>query len=153
MNSFLLSENYRLEVHWSKVEYTNDGISNILGCYFSGPALKDASELNKSDHINLDFSTQYIIFVPNFYVAKLSWDGVRYEGDRIYVDNVIFENKHLNSVPKLGNSDYLVLDTSAHDTNKMFVKTLNMTTFNMPLSYKSFLIKNDGTYLDFKVIK
>ncbi len=68
MSKFLISERYRLEVHWKKVIYEREGVCNLKGAYFSGPALSDAEEVQSNDEILLDFYSQYIVLVKNVYV-------------------------------------------------------------------------------------
>jgi hypothetical protein len=120
MDKFLLSERYRLELHWSTVEYINPGQCDLKGAYFSGPALQDAVELNNNDSIMLDFFTQYLVLVNDVYVAKFSWGEVIYNKDNtISLKNAkITHDTELNRVPKLENRDYLVIDTSDHEAAK-----------------------------------
>jgi hypothetical protein len=142
MNDFILSEMYRLELRWSYVEYTHEGICNLHRSYFSGPALSDAIRLNDEDHIMLDFVKQYSIIVSNVYVAKLSWRGVVYNNDgsiAIYNAN-ISNDSELNNVPKLNNTDYIVIDTSGHDVGNH--------PFN--LLYKSYVVNEDSLLYDFR---
>ena len=139
MNKFLISEKYRLEIHWQKVIYEKDGLSRLEGCYLSGPVIKDVDQMNAPDSIKLDFTNQYRVFVPNFYIATLSWAGVEHKSDRIYLDTVLLKNKFLNSVPKLNDDDYLVVDTKNHEDEKHLYNYL----------YPTYLIKSSGERYNF----
>jgi hypothetical protein len=115
-------DQYRLELHWEKVNY-KDEIAILQGAYFSGPVLKNAQKLNEKDEMTLDTSKQYFVFVPHFYIAKLEWDGINYIGDKIYLKSARITNKYINSLPKLKNSDYFVIDTFNHEelTHPFFI--------------------------------
>ena len=136
---FRIAEQYRLEVHWEKAIYEKDGIAKLEGCYLSGPAIKEVAHMSEGDTIVLDFATQYIVFVKYYYVAKLSWVGVNHLLDKIYLSGVTLSNRHLNSVPKLNDNDYIVIDTKDHENAK----------HQMSLTYKSYLIKSDGEMHNF----
>ena len=140
---FSISEKYRLELHWSKVKYNRDQIATLDGCYFSGPVLREVWQLNQKDYIDLDFAGQYIIFVDSYYVARLSWNSVNHTPDKIFLGKVALKNLNLNSVPKLNNNDYIVIDTQDHEDYKH--------KFNMV--YPSYLIRDDGQQYDFKEMK
>lgn len=120
MVKFTLSERYRLELHWSNASYTQDGICALGGTYFSGAALMDAQKLNNNDYIMLDFFHQYIVVTNNVYVAKLSWDGVVYNEDNTITlrNAMITHETELNRVPKLLDTDYLIIDTEGHDASE-----------------------------------
>ena len=90
---FRISEKYRLEIHWNKIVYDQEGIAKLEGCYLSGPALKEVEEINQKDHIDLDFTKQYIVFVPSYYVARLSWNGARQTPNRIYLKDLICNHR------------------------------------------------------------
>lgn len=136
---FRISEKYRLEIHWNKAIYEKGGVAKLEGCYLSGPAIKEVAQMNESDRIVLDFSTQYMVFVKYYYVAKLSWNGVNQAVDKIYLSNVTLSNRYLNSVPKLNDTDYIVIDTKDHEDAK----------HQMSMSYKSYLIRSDGELYNF----
>lgn len=136
---FRISEKYRLEVHWNKIIYEEDGIAKLEGCYLSGPAVKEVAQMNESDSIILDFATQYVIFVKYYYVAKLLWSGVNRSVDKIYLSNVTLSNRYINSVPQLNNNDYIVIDTKDHEDAK----------HQMSMNYKSYLIRSDGELYNF----
>ena len=114
---FLLSERYRLELHWDKIERPGKGLMLVKGAYFSGPALANAEKINDNDHITLDFCSQMIILVKNVYTAQLSWGQVKYNPDK----TVSLGNARLTYDPKVKNipnpkdSDYIVIDTKGHE--------------------------------------
>ena len=135
MEKFSLIDRYRLELHWKDVIYNVEGICEIVGARFSGPALSEAAKLNESDHIHLDFYSQYIHLVNNVYIGRLEWSGVTYNSDgSINLSNVfITHSSELNRVPKLCNSDYLIIDTKGHDSEEH--------AYNMV--YKTFVVNKD----------
>ena len=45
MEKFSLSERYRLELHWLKVSFNQEGVCKLEGAYFKGPALSDEAGL------------------------------------------------------------------------------------------------------------
>lgn len=137
---FMVSEKFRLEAHWEKVEYKKEGIANITGCYLSGPVLKEVEKLNEKDSIKLDFVNQYVVFVKNFYVAVLSWEGVNYSPDKIFLNNTKLENTDINVVPKLINDDYIVIDTKNHENEK----------HQYYITYPAYLLKHNGMLYDFR---
>lgn len=142
MGRFLLAERYRLELHWDKVIYDNPGECKFVNARFKGPALQDAARLQENDHIMLDFFSQYIIFVKNVYVGKFSWGGVEYNADRSITlkDAKLTHDTELNKVPKLNDTDYLVIDTSGHEEA--------MHQYN--LLYKTYVIDNNSELYNFK---
>jgi len=136
-----LGERYRLELHWKKVNYDRKGLCKLFNAYFSGPALQIAAKMNNDDSINLDFYKQYLILVNNVYVARLSWKEVVYnKNNTITLKNaIISHDTELNRVPKLKNSDYIVIDTEKHEEE----------THNFYMSYDCFVIKEDGQLYNF----
>jgi len=140
---FSVSERFRLELHWSKATYNIDQMALLDGCYFSGPVLKEVWQLNQEDYIDLDFAAQYIIFVDFYYIARLSWKGVSHTPEKIFLSNVVLRNLNLNAVPKLGDEDYIVIDTQSHEDLKHLYT----------LIYPSYLIRKDGTIYDFRSMK
>lgn len=117
MEKFSLSDRYRLELHWSTATYDVDGMCKLIGAKFSGPALSEALKLENNDYIMLDFYSQYLVLVENVYVVKFSWGEVAYEKDgSISMTNTFLTHgTELNKVPKLKDSDYLIIDTSNHE--------------------------------------
>jgi len=138
----LLGERYRLELHWKKAIYEKEGVCDLKGAYFSGPALSDAEEVKSNDKIILDFYSQYIILVKNICVGKLSWGKVTYNKNNTIslADAKISHVTELNKVPKLKNTDYLVIDTSNHE--------MAIHMFN--LMYKTYVVKENGDLYNFK---
>jgi len=140
MGKFRISERYRLELHWSKIERPEDGIMVLKGAYFSGPVLSQALELNDNDSIRLDFCTQYSILVSNYYVADLSWGKVEYSGKIIRLaDAIIKYSLQLDKADNIRDCDYLVMDTANHELN---VHALNML-------YTTYII-NDADLIDYR---
>jgi hypothetical protein len=138
MEKFSLSDRYRLELHWNKAIYEQTGICKLEMAMFSGPVLNEAARLNANDHIMLDFFSQYLYLVKGVYVAKFSWGQVNYNsnGSIGLEDASITHDTELNRVPKLKDTDYLVIDTSNHDVENH--------PFN--LVYKTFVV-NETTNL------
>jgi len=142
MGKFMLSERYRLELHWKKAIYEQEGICKLQDCYFSGPALSiTAEKVKDNDSINLDFYKQYVIFVKNAYVAKLSWGEVVYNKDNTVTlkDARLMHDTELNRVPKLKNSDYIAIDTQKHEA----------ATHHLHLVYESFVVNENGELYKF----
>jgi hypothetical protein len=142
MSKFLISEKYRLELHWKKAKYEHEGVCGLEKAYFSGPALSDAEEILPNDNILLDFYSQYILLVRNVYVGKLSWGAVKYNKNNTVslMDVKITHASELNRVPKLKNNDYLVIDTSNHEAA---VHMFNLT-------YKTYVVSKDGDLYNFR---
>ena len=117
MIKFSLSDRYRLELHWTKAVYEKPGRCRLVGAMFAGPALAEADRLENNDNIMLDFFSQYMVLVDAVYVAKFSWGQVTYSKDgTIKLKNAyITHETELNRVPKLKNSDFLIIDTSNHE--------------------------------------
>jgi hypothetical protein len=117
MDQFSLSERYRLELHWNKTFYEQEGRCKFEGAKFTGPVLNEAARLNDNDHIMIDFFSQYLYLVKGVYVAKFSWGRVNYNNDgSIGLDDAFLtHDTELNRVPKLKDTDYLVIDTSGHE--------------------------------------
>jgi hypothetical protein len=126
---FLLSERYRLELHWKKVLRPKAGIMYLTGAYFSGPALAQADEINSDDTIRLDFCSQLVILIKSVYVADLSWGEVIYNKKGIItLKNVKIEyDPELKGIPNLENKDHLVIDTAGHENEKHLYNLLYPT--------------------------
>lgn len=141
MSKFLLSEKYRLELHWKKAIYEKDGICKLEKAYFSGPALRMAEKIRSHDNINLDFYKQYVVLVKSVYVAKLSWEEVVYNNDgTVTLKNAaLSHDTELNRVPKLKNKDYIVIDTQKHEA----------ATHHLHTVYESFVIDAVGQLYKF----
>jgi len=138
MDKFLLSEMYRLEIHWDGLVF-KDGVCIFTGAMFSGPALSSANKIESNDSIVLDFYSQYIKFVSGVYVGKFSWGEVKYKDENVLLENAILTQAELNSTPKLKNDDYLVIDTLNHEE---IVHAYN------PM-YKTFVVNKESGYYNF----
>ncbi len=142
MNNFLLSEKYRLELHWDDAIYEQEGVCSLKDTYFSGPALSSAAQIVGDQFITLDFCNQYYILARKVYVAKFSWGDVIYNKDgTVILKNAVLSNDVvLNIVPKFNATDYIVVDTAGHEEGE----------HNYNLVYKSYLIKEIGELYDFR---
>jgi len=138
-----LGEKYKLEVHWKKVKYEVDQIALLEGCYFSGPVLNQVLKLNDQDYMDLDFTNQYLIFIDHYYIARLSWNNTEYKSEKIFLGDVKLENINLNTVPKLNNNDYIVVDTKDHEEEK----------HQYSFVYPSYLVRKDSMLYDFRGMK
>lgn len=141
VKEFLLSERFRLELHWKGVGYEQHGICRLKKAYFLGPALSMAAKINPNEFISLDFCEQYFVYAKRIYVAKFSWGEVIYnkDGTVSLLDAVISHNTVLNIVPKINKSDYIVIDTKGHEEEH----------HHYSLVYKAYLVKEDGTLYNF----
>lgn len=121
--------------------YENEGVCKLTEATFSGPALAEALKLNDNDHILLDFFEQYIVLVENVYVAKFSWGEVTYVKDGVILlsNTFITHSTELNKVPKLKDSDYLIIDTSNHE----------VATHPFNLVYRTYVVNEDATLYKF----
>ena len=142
MDKFLLSERYRLELHWTKVLRPKAGVMHLTAAYFSGPALAQAEKINDDDHIPIDFCSQLIVLVKNVYVAKLHWGEVIYNKDgTITLKNARIEyDPELKGIPNLESRDYLVIDTADHETEKH--------PFN--LLYPTYVVNKDSELYNYR---
>lgn len=120
MGKFLLSEKYRLELHWKGVLRPKAGIMFLTDAYFSGPALAQAEKINDDDHIQIDFCSQFIVLVKSVYVAKFLWGEVTYnKNGTIGLKNARIEyDPEVKGIPNLESKDYLVIDTKNHENEK-----------------------------------
>jgi len=137
----MLSERYRLEIHWKKAVYEQDDMCKLEGCYFSGPALQMAAKINNNDNINIDFYKQYVVLVKNVYVARLNWGEVVYnKNNTVTLKNArITHNTEFNKVPKLKDTDYIVIDTKKHEA----------AIHHLHLVYESFVVNENGELYKF----
>lgn len=137
MEKFSLAERYRLEVHWEKALYEQDGVCKLTGAYLSGPALDMAEKINPDDSIEIDFCKQYYLIAKNVYVAELSWKNIVYDTKNKTVsleDTVITHDTELNRVPKLKDTDYFIIDTQNHEAA--------VHAFNV--LYTTYVVNGDG---------
>jgi hypothetical protein len=141
MGKFLLSERFRLELHWKKCIHSKAGEMHFEGAYFSGPVLKQAVELNQNDHIELDFCNQTLVVVHGVYVGTFAWSGVDYKDDKILLKAaMLMYDKKLKNIPKLENTDYLVIDTRNHENEKHNYNTL----------YPTYVVSKGGELYDYR---
>ena len=138
---FSLSEKYRLELHWEKAIYEQEGVCKLVNAYFIGPALTLAEKINDNDYLFLDFYKQYYIIVDNVYVAKLSWGEVVYnkEGTVSLKDTTITHDTELNKVPIFKDADYIIMDTAKHE----------VAVHGFNLLYASYVVNEDGVLYKF----
>lgn len=124
--AFLLSEKYRLEIHWDRVEKDeNYGILYFTNPRFSGPVLKVADKINDIDEIRLDFCSQYTILVKNIYTATFMWEGVIYKDNIIYLKKAVLTyDNDIEGIPTLKDDDYIVIDTRNHENEKHYYNLL-----------------------------
>jgi hypothetical protein len=139
---FLLSERYRLELHWKKALRPKAGKMHLTGAYFQGPALQQADKINNNDSIRLDFCSQLIVLVKNVYVADLKWGEVVYnKNETITLKNARIEyDPSIKGIPNLETKDYLVIDTSGHENEKHL--------FN--LLYPTYVIGKDNEFYNYR---
>lgn len=134
--SFLISEQFKLEIHWENVVYGEQGACFFTNAYLSGPALQIAQKINNNDNILLDLYSQYIVLSKGAYVLPFFWDTVTYSGDgkKVLLENArIVHNEDLTNAPKINSSDYIVIDTSDHRSD----------IHQYSMVYKALLIKED----------
>lgn len=140
--SYLISEKFRLELHWKSVIYSQKGRCEVKDAYFTGPALQIAQRINDKDYILLDLYSQYLILVKGAYVLRFEWEGTSYKNDenKVYLSNCyITHTEDLNLTPKLKPEDYFVIDTSSHESS----------IHKYSLVYKTLLIKEDHSRYKF----
>lgn len=120
MREFMLSERYRLELHWSKVLRPKAGVMYLNDAYLDGPALAQAAKINPNDQIRLDFCPQMVILVRNVYVADLKWGEVVYnKNGTVTLKSARLEyDPKIKGIPNLESKDYLVIDTANHEESK-----------------------------------
>jgi len=137
-----LGEQYRLEIRWKKAVYRIEGACEFEDCYFSGPALAIAQQVQGNEHINLDFCGQYSIITNNVYVARFSWGDVVYNSNNTITlkDAIMAHDVDFHKVPKLNDSDYIVIDTKDHEVD---IHHLNLV-------YKSYVINAQNDLYNFR---
>lgn len=139
---FLLSERFRLELHWRKVLRPKAGTMHLTDAYFSGPALSQADKINDNDTIRLDFCSQLVVLTRAVYVADLRWGEVIYgEDGYIRLKNARIEyDPDLKGIPNLRIKDYLVIDTSGHENEKHMYNLL----------YPTYVVDGDSEIYDYR---
>jgi hypothetical protein len=134
-----LKEHYQLYLEWSKIVYNGD-VAQLEGALFYGPALKRAARLNDVDTIKLDFTEQHEIFVAvaGFYVATLSWRGIKYlRDDVISLDNCTLTHNKAGTLKNLTNDNFFVIDCELHEE---YIHAKYLT-------YQAWVLDNDGNPL------
>ena len=135
---FQLGEKYRLELVWDAVTYI-DNVCIFTNACFQGPVLYFAEKIESNNFMYLDFFKQYFILVDNVYIGKLSWGNVVYEGNKVKLENcVLTHESELHKVPKLENTDILIIDCKQHErethafytTYKTYVSNLDLQVYN-----------------------
>ncbi len=108
---------YRLELHWDSVEIVEDDRAVLKGAYFTGPVLSDAAQINDDDQLTLDMTKQHAILAPkeDYYQAVLKWKGVDYKDDKVFLKEVWLRGKYVNSLEKLENDDWILIDCREHE--------------------------------------
>jgi hypothetical protein len=140
--NFMLSERFRLEIHWNKTTRPEPGLILFEDTYFSGPALAQAEKINNNDNIPLDFCSQYTILIKGVYVAKFHWGEVKYNDNKtISLTNARLEfSPSIKGIPNLSDRDYLVIDTSGHENEKHLYNVL----------YPTYVVNEDSQLYDFR---
>ena len=116
---FLLGEKYRLDLKWNSVIY-NENICYFKNATFSGPAIQFAERVEPNNMMLLDFFKQYFMFAKTAYIANFSWGDIKYlDNNIILLGNAKLEHdSEINKVPKMRNTDYVVINTTNHDAEK-----------------------------------
>jgi hypothetical protein len=108
-------DKYRLELRWDKVEKNTDKICLLKGAHFCGPVLKDAREIDSNDRMVLDFTPQYSRIITHHYFATLCWGEVKYNDDKVILEDALLDGDFVNDVSNLKDTDYILIDTSKHE--------------------------------------
>ena len=137
-----LAEQFKLELHWSKILRSKAGELHLIDAYFSGPALKQAEKIGNNDHIQIDFCSQFVVLVRSVFVAKFSWGEVNYSKDnKVYLKNTIITyDPMVEGIPIIADTDYLVIDTKNHENEKHM--------YNM--FYDAYIIGKDNDLRDYR---
>ena len=127
-------DNYRLELHWKRIEYHNDSIIKLHDAYLSGPVLKTAKRIEDKDSINLDLTPQHLVVLKSYYIIKLEWNSVKYLPLGIVsLGGATLSNEHLKTLHKLEDKDFILIDTEKHEH----------TTHAAYLSYTAEVVRQD----------
>jgi hypothetical protein len=135
-------DGYELYFEFGKINY-NGNIAFLNQTYFYGAALKRAKKLNEKDSIKLDFSQQHQIFIPNsFYIATLSWQGLRYgQDDIIELFNCQLEHEKVGTLKNLTPEEFFIIDTYKHE-ERVHAKNL---------VYNAYILNSEGFPLGLEV--
>jgi hypothetical protein len=111
---------YRLELHWDSVSYDTDEVASLKGAYFTGPVLKEAARINDEDQLIMDMTKQHAILpaMEDYYQALLKWRGVEYKEDCVYLKEASMQGKYVNSLERLENDDWILIDCREHESEK-----------------------------------
>ena len=113
----MVLERNRLELHWDKVQYPEEGVAVLYGAYLCGPVFKDAAQIQDNDRLTLDLTKQHQMYIPNFYQATLTWKRAihKIEQGKVFLEEAIVKNKFLTSLERLSDEDYILVDCKGHD--------------------------------------
>ncbi len=138
---FLLSEKYRLELHWEKAYYEQEGFCRFTNAYFSGPVLSQAEQIENNNNMTLDFCSQYSFIINIVYLAKFFWGEVKYQNKRVMLEDTrLTYDVDVLKIPTLKDDDYFVIDTSKHDT----------ANHAYSLLYETYVVNYDGDLYNFR---
>lgn len=115
---FRCLDKYRLELHWSSCRLVSADTAVLSKAYFTGPVLADAQPIGAPDFIDLDLTPQHLVVLGGYYIVRLSWAGVTYADDRIFLEGARLTNECLETVHRLGDRDYMVINTEKHEAEK-----------------------------------
>lgn len=136
----IYKQKYKLELHWSGIEYLNGTIAKLVGAYFCGPVLKDAAQLEAPDFIDIDLTPQLLTLLDSYYIVRLDWDKVEYSGDNIILGGARLTNNVLKDFHKLQNDDYILINTEKHEEEThayhLVYESQIIRADNQPYSYK-----------------
>jgi hypothetical protein len=113
-----VSKKYRLELHWTSIEYNRSNVATLKGAYFTGPVLKEAAQVQENDQLTLDMTQQHLVFVPEYYQAVLKWKGVEYKDACVFLKDATIKGKHINSIETLQDRDWLLIDCLDHEEKR-----------------------------------
>ena len=138
---FISDDKYRLELRWKKAVYDKN-VCKLTGAFFCGPVLSNIEQLRDNDYILLDLYKQYYIFSKSVYIVNFSWGVVKHDliNNKIYLsDAVLTHPVEMNTVPKVRNKDYLLINTKGHD----------IETHHKYPTYKAMLLNEVGEVYNF----
>lgn len=129
----LCKERYRLELHWTNLNYLDGAAAKLDGAWFEGPVLKMAQKLEAPDFIDLDLTPQHLKVLDTYYIVRLSWQGVEYKDNKIILIGAQLQNDLLKSLHKLESGDSIVINTEKHEES--------LHPYN--LVYESHVVRDD----------
>lgn len=113
--TFRCRRKYRLELRWDSVEYDSKFVARLHGARFEGPALKNAAKIEAPDSIRLDLTPQMVSLLASYYTVPLTWEGVEYVGEKVYLKNAALVNEGIQDFHKIDSADYIVINTEKHE--------------------------------------